>query len=44
MTPDAAQAALRLAKAMQVEVNQHWLPPDEVEPSLRELVLSLAGT
>ncbi len=39
MNPDAAKAALALAKAMQDDVNAQWLPPTEVLPSRTEAVL-----
>ena len=39
MNRDAAKVALSLAKAMQEDVNQRWLPPAEVQPSLKEPVV-----
>lgn len=39
MSADAHWAAVQLAKTLQEDVNRHWLPPAEVEPSLREPVV-----
>lgn len=39
MNSEVAKAALSLAKAMQEDVNQQWLPPAEVQPSLKEPVV-----
>lgn len=39
MNPHLAKMALSLAKAMQEDVNEQWLPPAEVQPSLKEAVV-----
>ncbi len=39
MNPNAVKEALSLARAMQTEIDELWLPPVEVRPSRKEAVI-----